>query len=320
MDRRSMARLVCALSMGMAGLAYGQQQGTVTYVYTDPQGTPLAEADANGNITATYDYTPYGTTAMGTPPNGPGYTGHVNDPETNLTYMQARYYDPATGHFLSVDPDTPTAGNGFNFNRYAYASNNPIVNTDPTGKDVVFSVDPNGAGGNGHTTLYFQDGQGQWYSFNQGAQGATSSGGNAGFLLGQNAPAGVTISPVSSNKVPGSTASTIVIKTTSDQDAKIAASAQASADAYNSGELKYNIYTNSCTVASVDVVNNSGTGITVSDPTFTFRPNSWIRKVKNNPKAVKQTTPPPPQQTPTPTPTQPNPTTPTPPPDTQGSS
>ena len=40
MDRRSVARLVCALSMGMAGLAYGQQQGTVTYVYTEPLGTP----------------------------------------------------------------------------------------------------------------------------------------------------------------------------------------------------------------------------------------------------------------------------------------
>ena len=32
--------------------------GTVTYVYTDPQGTPLAEADVNGNITATFDYAP----------------------------------------------------------------------------------------------------------------------------------------------------------------------------------------------------------------------------------------------------------------------
>jgi hypothetical protein len=49
---------------------------------------PLAEADANGNITKTYDHTPYGTTVLGTPPNGVGYTGHVNDPETNLVYMQ----------------------------------------------------------------------------------------------------------------------------------------------------------------------------------------------------------------------------------------
>lgn len=120
---------------------HAQQQGTVTYVYTDPQGTPLAEADANGNITKTFDYTPYGTTALGTPPSGPGYTGHVNDPETNLVYMQARYYDAATGHFLSVDPVSPTSGNTFNFNRYAYANNNPIVNIDPNGKQEEDDVD-----------------------------------------------------------------------------------------------------------------------------------------------------------------------------------
>lgn len=66
------------------------QQHTVTYVYTDPQGTPLAEADTNGNITATFDYRPYGAQALGTPPNGPGYTGHMNDPDTGLVYMQAR--------------------------------------------------------------------------------------------------------------------------------------------------------------------------------------------------------------------------------------
>jgi len=39
--------------------------GTVTYIYTDPQGTPLAEADEQGNITATFDYAPYGTTGDG---------------------------------------------------------------------------------------------------------------------------------------------------------------------------------------------------------------------------------------------------------------
>lgn len=116
---------------------HAQQQGTVTYVYTDPQGTPLAETDAQGNITATYDYTPYGTTALGTPPNGPGYTGHVNDPETNLVYMQGRYYDPATGRFLSVDPLSPAPGNAFNFNRFSYGNNNPITYIDPTGKSVT---------------------------------------------------------------------------------------------------------------------------------------------------------------------------------------
>ena len=102
---------------------------TITYVYTDPQGTPLAKADANGNVIATYDYTPYGVIALGTPPNGPAYTGHVNDPTTNLVYMQARYYDPAVGRFLSRDPIGQKGG----FNDYAYADNNPITHADPTG-------------------------------------------------------------------------------------------------------------------------------------------------------------------------------------------
>jgi RHS repeat-associated protein len=127
--------LLCLLVVGHS--AFAQSTGTVTYVYTDPQGTPLAEADASGNITATFDYTPYGTTALGNPPNGPGYTGHVNDPETNLVYMQARYYDPATGRFLSSDPESPRAGNTFNFGRYTYTNDNPVVGTDPTGKQCA---------------------------------------------------------------------------------------------------------------------------------------------------------------------------------------
>jgi len=121
----------------LAALAHAS---TVTYVYTDPQGTPLAEADAEGNITARFDYTPYGqpVTSVGAAPNGPGYTGHVNDPDTGFVYMQARYYDPAVGKFLSVDPVMPRSGNTFNFNRYAYANNNPYRNIDPDGRATVY--------------------------------------------------------------------------------------------------------------------------------------------------------------------------------------
>jgi RHS repeat-associated protein len=139
---RCLSRFLCVFTLFVCNALHAQQQGTVTYVYTDPQGTPLAEADGNGSITKTFDYTPYGTTALGTPPSGPGYTGHVNDPETNLVYMQARYYDAATGHFLSVDPVDPKAGDAFNFNRYDYANNNPIKNTDPTGKVVHLDDHP----------------------------------------------------------------------------------------------------------------------------------------------------------------------------------
>jgi RHS repeat-associated protein len=124
---------VCLILSLWGAVAYA---GTVTYVYSDPQGTPLAEADASGNITARFDYTPYGVAvaSMSPAPNGPGYTGHVNDPDTGFVYMQARYYDPSTGRFLSIDPVGPSPGNLFNLNRYDYANNNPINHTDPDGR------------------------------------------------------------------------------------------------------------------------------------------------------------------------------------------
>jgi len=106
-------------------------EASPTYVYTDPQGTPVAEADANGNITATFDHKPYGQIASGTAPDGIGYTGHVEDPDTALVYMQARYYDPLVGRFLSPDPTGQKSG--LDSNDYAYAENNPIAHTDPTG-------------------------------------------------------------------------------------------------------------------------------------------------------------------------------------------
>ncbi|WP_284319337.1 RHS repeat domain-containing protein [Dyella acidisoli] len=144
--------------------AVSAHAGTVTYVYSDPQGTPLAEADAKGNITATFDYTPYGTTALGAPPNGPGYTGHVNDPETNLVYMQARYFDSATGRFLSVDPKTVRAADIRTFSRYTYADSNPITKMDPNGestcanKDCSMStIDVHPAGPNGPTITFVND-------------------------------------------------------------------------------------------------------------------------------------------------------------------
>jgi len=127
-------RALLLLGLWLGGMqAVHAQTDTVTYVYTDPQGTPLVKADAQGMILATYDYTPYGTLALGTAPDGPGYTGHVNDRETGLVYMQARYYQPI-GRFLSPDPVGPAAGNVYSFNMYAYASNNPVIRVDPDGR------------------------------------------------------------------------------------------------------------------------------------------------------------------------------------------
>lgn len=60
--------------------------------------------------------------------------------------MQARYYDPAIGRFLSTDPLAVKDGDNFSFARYVYASNNPILNIDPDGRDdqqpsVIYKVE-----------------------------------------------------------------------------------------------------------------------------------------------------------------------------------
>lgn len=109
------------------------QTRIVHYYYTDPQGNVLAKADAQGNIVERYDYRPYGGVVQAPGPDGPGFTGHVNDPETGLVYMQARYYQPI-GRFLSPDPVAPAAGNIYSFNRYAYANLNPVRYVDPDGR------------------------------------------------------------------------------------------------------------------------------------------------------------------------------------------
>ena len=123
--------LAAFLTLGAARAA-----DVVTYYYTSPQGTVLAKADSAGNLISTADYRPYGSQALGTPEQGPGYTGHVNDVDSGLVYMQARYYDPETGQFLSPDP-SPVRAAGANFNRYVYAGNNPVRFVDLDGRDIT---------------------------------------------------------------------------------------------------------------------------------------------------------------------------------------
>lgn len=77
---------------------------------------------------------PYGAPYSGVYREGPGFAGHVTDTQTNLTYMQQRYYDPIAQRFLSPDPVDVSGSDGGNFNRYWYANNNPYRFVDPDGR------------------------------------------------------------------------------------------------------------------------------------------------------------------------------------------
>ncbi|PRH81408.1 hypothetical protein C6N40_12915 [Arenimonas caeni] len=109
--------------------------GEVIYQHTDALGTPVAFTDAAGNVTRRERMTAWGEPADGTWSNEPGYTGHQMDASSKLVYMQQRYYDPAVGRFLSVDPVTALdSGDMRHLNRYAYAYNNPLRFVDPDGR------------------------------------------------------------------------------------------------------------------------------------------------------------------------------------------
>ena len=112
---------------------------TVKYQHVDALGTPIAVTNAAKATIETGEYEPYGRLVNKPLFDGPGYTGHVQDAATGLTYMQQRYYDPLLGVFLSVDPVTAYDEPMTQFHRYRYANNNPYKFVDPDGRVVVIA-------------------------------------------------------------------------------------------------------------------------------------------------------------------------------------
>ncbi|WP_444940668.1 RHS repeat domain-containing protein [Microbulbifer sp. ZKSA004] len=111
---------------------------TVTYLHTDGLGSVVAASDEGGDLLWRKAYMPYGAIHENGQAKNPavGYTGYVQDEDTGLTYMGARYYDPELGRFLQMDPEGVLGNvesNPMMFNRYAYANGNPYRFIDPTG-------------------------------------------------------------------------------------------------------------------------------------------------------------------------------------------
>lgn len=132
--RRTARWALALLALLLPMLAPAQQ---VTYFHTDALGSTVMESNEAGAVTYSRDFRPYGEHVIGATKEGPGFTGHVTDTVTGLSYMQQRYYDPSVGRFLGVDPLSADANTGGNFNRYWYANNNPYKFSDPDGRETT---------------------------------------------------------------------------------------------------------------------------------------------------------------------------------------
>ena len=118
--------------------------GTVYYYCTDIQGNVLGlfneyglcayyEYDAWGNI---LDQNAAGSTDYNALMANPlRYRGYIYDTETELYYLQSRYYDPATGRFLNADDVMFLGATGtvISTNLFAYCENDTVNKTDYNG-------------------------------------------------------------------------------------------------------------------------------------------------------------------------------------------
>lgn len=83
-----------------------------------------------------YTYDAYGNTTVntGSPLNNPyQYNAEYTDSSTGNQYLRARYYDPASGRFLTKDTYLGETNDPLSLNLYTYAQNNPINYVDPSG-------------------------------------------------------------------------------------------------------------------------------------------------------------------------------------------
>ena len=120
---------------GVCGMNY---DGTDYYFRKNIFGDIIEVFASDGTSVASFVYDAYGKvlTESGTMASKVPfrYRGYYYDQETRLYYLQSRYYDPATGRFISPDSIeylAPAVIHGLNL--YAYCGNNPVNYSDDTG-------------------------------------------------------------------------------------------------------------------------------------------------------------------------------------------
>jgi RHS repeat-associated protein len=109
------------------------------YGYDSAAGNVRFLSNAAGAVTDTYEYDAFGNQIYrsGTTPNNFLYRGEQFDSDLGLYYLRARYYNPATGRFLSRDPEEGVSTDPASLHKYLYVGGDPVNWIDPRGRLMV---------------------------------------------------------------------------------------------------------------------------------------------------------------------------------------
>jgi RHS repeat-associated protein len=114
----------------------GDYAGNYYFYRQDVRGSVTNIVDADDTVVKGYAYDAYGNTVetgSSTFINSTAYTGAVNDTATGLIYMNARYYNPIIGRFLTMDSYVGNTVEPWPWHLYSYCDGDPVNSNDPTG-------------------------------------------------------------------------------------------------------------------------------------------------------------------------------------------
>ena len=116
----------------MLSAKYGS--GDIFFIY-DGHGSVRQLTDNDGKITDTYGYDAFGKliTHTGESANSFMYAGEQYDANTGFYYLRARYMNPSSGTFTSLDTYQGNVFDPITLHKYTYANANPTYFTDPSG-------------------------------------------------------------------------------------------------------------------------------------------------------------------------------------------
>jgi RHS repeat-associated protein len=157
---------------------------TISYLAPNAQGTAIESVSTTGTITRRY-FDPYGQPVGPVPswPDNHGFVGQPADSFTSLDLLGARQYDPATGAFLSLDP-VFQSGNPLAMGGYAYADNNPLTYSDPSGMQGGPWINTGNCIGSIQYCEHHDSGGGGVTSTGTGSSTGTSTGGGGPTITG----------------------------------------------------------------------------------------------------------------------------------------